>query len=112
VANSYNTIPIVLTADITSFRANQTLQTQPFGLRVYKLALAVGSGGASSAGSVTITAPSDSISLYPTLPVSASTPANTILFTDNLDGQELPWRDFAATGLTATGTVLYIWYRV
>jgi|SRR6185437_6723751 len=110
--NSYNTMPIVLTADITSFRAAQTLQTQAFGLRVYKLALAVGSGGASSAGTVTITAPSDSIALYPPLPVSASAPAKTILFTDNLDDQELQWRDFAVTGLTATGTALYIWYRV
>lgn len=112
MSNSYNTDPIVLTADITSFRAAQTLQTQAFGLRVYKLALVVGSGGASTAGNVTITAPSDSIALYPPMPVSASTPAKTILFTDNLDNQELTWRDFAATGLTATGTVLYVWYRV
>lgn len=112
MSNSVNTLPIVLTADITSFRAAQTLQTQAFGLRVFKLSLVVGSGGASSAGTVTITAPSDSIALYPPLSVSASTPAKTILFTDNLDNQQLDWRDFAVTGLTATGTALYVWYRV
>lgn len=112
MANLFNQFPVVLDTDFSSFRAGQTLQSQAFGLRVYKLSLVVAPGGVSSAGSVTITAPSDSAALYPPMPVSASTPAKTILYTDNLDNQQLPWRDFAVTGLTATGTVLYVWYRV
>jgi len=104
-------MPVIVDTDFASFRAGQTLQTPGFGVRVVKIALYVASGGASSAGAVTITEPNSGITLYPAMPVSASTPANTILFTDNLDSQELQWRDFAVTGLTATGTKLAIWYR-
>lgn len=111
MANSYNSLPIVLDTDFTSFKSHQTLQTPGFGIRVYKLALVVLHGGASSAGVVTITDPNDSTVLYPTMPVSVSTPADTIIFTDNIDTQ-LQWRDFSVTGLTATGTKLLVWYRV
>jgi hypothetical protein len=111
VANSFNTLPVIVDTDFASFRAGQTLQTPGFGVRVTKLALYVASGAASSAGNVTITEPNSGIPLYPPMTVSAATPANTILFTDNLNDQELQWRDFAVTGLTATGTKLAVWYR-
>lgn len=84
------------------------------GIRVLKLVLAVAHGGASSAGTVTITAPSDSAVLYPTMAVPASQAADTILFTDEPPSASstLTWRDFAVTGVTATGTKLYIYYSL
>jgi hypothetical protein len=112
VANLLNQMPIIADTDFASFGAAQTLQTPAFGVRITKIALVVLAGGSSSAGNVTITEPKSGITLYPPQNVSASTPANTILFTDNLDNQELTWRDFAVTGLTVTGTALYLWYRL
>lgn len=112
MSNSYNTQPIVLDTDTTSWRQNQTLVSQSSnalaGIRPFKITLEAAS--ATSAGTVTITAPSDGTPLYAPLSVSAAVPASTIIYSDNLT-QPLTWRDFAATGLTATATKLYIWYR-
>jgi len=110
-------MPIIIDTDITTFRSasavTSTNCTQGQGIRVTKLVLAVGTGGASSAGTVTITAPSDSATLYPPLVVSASQAANTELYVDGtLDTDPLNWRDFAVAGVTATGTRLLIWYKV
>lgn len=108
MANSFGN-PIILDTDITSYR---TAASVPQGLRITKLVLAVG-GSASSAGNVTITAPSDSAVLYPPIPVTAATAANTMVFSDTQnDKSVLTWRDFAVTGLTATGTKLYLWGTV
>jgi hypothetical protein len=108
--NSLNTLPAVIDTDITSWRtASGYLQ----GVRVIKITLAVGASAASSAGVVSITAPSDSsLLLYPLL-VPAGQPAYTVLYNENQDvsGVET-WRDFAVTGLTATGTRLFVWYKV
>jgi hypothetical protein len=108
--------PIVISADITTWRNAASVVAAGYttGIRITKLVLAVGSSGASSAGTVAITAPSDSAVLYPTIPVAASIAANSILYTDeptNAKG-DLTWRDFAVTGVTATGTVLYLWFAV
>jgi hypothetical protein len=48
------------------------------------------------------------------MPVAASIAANSILVTDEPTDAagDLLWRDFAVTGLTATGTKLYLWYSV
>lgn len=111
MANALNQKPIIIDTDITSYRTAASV-TQ--GVRVSKLVLAVGSGGASVAGNVTIAAPSGGITLYPPLAVLGSQPAHTILFVDDPtkpDGS-LTWRDFAVTGVTATGTVLYLWTDV
>lgn len=107
--NNLNAMPILVTTDIASFFAGQTLQTQRFGLRVYKIAL-VGSATV-TAGSVTITEPNSGIALYPPVNVTASTALGTLIFEDN-PTYPLQWRDFAVTGVTATGTQLYVWYRL
>lgn len=118
MANSLNTSPIVIDTDITTFRnaaaVTSTNCTQGCGIRVSKLVLAVGPGGASTAGTVTITAPSDSSTLYPPLVVPSASPANTELIVDSEPAVmgRVNWRDFAVTGLTATGTRLFIWYSV
>ena len=118
MANSLTAQPILIDSDITTFRGAASVVasncTQGCGIRVSKLVLAVGPGGASSAGTVTITAPADSAVLYPPIPVAASISANSILVTDEPTDTvgDLTWRDFAVTGLTATGTKLYLWYSI
>jgi hypothetical protein len=118
MANSLITQPVVITSDITTFRGDasviSTNCTQGSSLRVSKLILTVGPGGVSSAGAVTILAPTDSAVLYPPLPVAAGIAVNSILFTDEPPDAagDLTWRDFSVTGLTATGTILYLWYSV
>jgi len=108
--------PIQIDADITTWRSATAVKALGIttGIRVLKLVLSVAGGGASSAGNVTITAPSDSAVLYPTLAVPAAQPANTILFTDEptSPSSTLTWRDFAVTGVTATGTKLYLYYAL
>ncbi len=108
MANSYNTMPIRLDTDMASFFSGQTLQAQPFGLRVWKVMLVSGAS-APTAGTVTITEPNSGITLLP-IDVPTGSIANQNVYNDN-PTQLLQWRDFAVTGLTATGTVLYVWYR-
>jgi hypothetical protein len=111
MANSLNSLPLIIDTDLTSYRQSTGERQQ--GIRVTKLVLAVGAGGASSAGQVTITAPSDSATLYPPLSVASASPAYNILYVDNPDtNAALTWRDFAVTGVTATGTKLFIWWTV
>lgn len=114
MANSLNSLPMIIDTDITTWRNNAAIVAAGYttGIRVKKLVLAVGPGGASSAGSVTITAPSDSTTLYPPIPVAAAIAANSILSTDEPTDAlgTLTWRDFAVTGLTATGTRLFLWW--
>ena len=118
MANSLTALPIVIDSDITTFRNSAAVAatncTQGCGIRVSKLTLSVGPGGVSSAGTVTITAPSDGAVLYPPLAIAAGIAANSILVTDEPTDTagDLTWRDFAVTGLTATGTKLYLWYSV
>lgn len=109
MANSYNTRPLVFDTDFSSFR---TAASATSGIRVEKLVLAVGGSATSTAGTVTIKAP-DGITLYPPMAVPASQAEYSILFNEppNVWTDVLTWRDFAVTGLTATGTVLYIWAK-
>ena len=110
--------PILIDTDITTFRGAAAVTasncTQGCGIRVTKLVLSVGPGGVSSAGTVTITAPSDSAVLYPPLIVTAGLAVNTELYVDPEPAvtSSVNWRDFAVTGLTATGTRLFLWYKV
>jgi len=116
MSNSLVTKPLIISSDLTSYRNDSTVKALGGGqgVRVQKLILAVGTGASSTAGSVTITAPSDSATLYPPLEVIGSEPAGTILCVDNptAPNSSLTWRDFAVTGVTATGTVLYLWTEV
>ena len=75
---------MILDTDITTWRNAATVVAAGYktGIRVQKLLLIVGASAA-SAGTVAITAPSDSAPLYPVLSVAASTAANTELFLDN-----------------------------
>jgi hypothetical protein len=114
--NSLNSLPMILDTDITTWRNNAAIVAAGYktGIRVLKLVLAVGTGGSSSAGTVTITAPSDSATLYPPLAVAASVAANSVLYEDEPTDTKgtLTWRDFAVTGVTATGTRLFLWWDV
>ena len=115
MANTLNALPMKIDTDITTWRNNAAIVAAGYktGIRVKKIILAVATGGASSAGAVTITAPSDSAVLYPPLEVAASTAAGTVIYSDDLSDPlgALTWRDFAVTGVTATGTILYLWWN-
>jgi hypothetical protein len=114
--NSLVSLPMIIDTDITTWRNSAAVVSAGYttGIRVKKLVVAVGPGGASSAGTVAITAPSDSSVLYPPLIISASISANSILYSDEPTDTTgtLTWRDFAVTGLTATGTRLTIYWTV
>jgi hypothetical protein len=116
MANKLVQQPIRVDGDITTWRSAAAVVAAGYttGIRVLKMVLVVGTGGASSAGTVTITAPSDSAELYPPIPVPAGQAARAILYTDEPTSPSgtLTWRDFAVTGVTATGTVLYLWFDV
>jgi len=109
MANSPNTQPITIDTDTTSWFSLQTLQTQRFGLRVWKIALVA--TASTTAGTVTVTEPNSGIALLAPMVVPSASAVGTVLFTDN-PTQLLQWRDFAVTGATATGTRLFVWYRV
>jgi predicted solute-binding protein len=109
MANSLNSMPIVIDTDLVSFGAAQTLQHTPFGIRVTKLVLSA--TGTTSAGTVSITRPGDNLELYPTIGVAAAATTGTTVLSDNPE-VALTWRDFSVTGITGTGTQLLIWYRV
>lgn len=114
MSNSLVSYPTIIDTDITTWRNNSVVVAAGYttGIRVKKLVLAVGPGGVSSAGTVTITAPSDSATLYTPLPVAAGVAANSILYTDEPPETlgTLTWRDFAVTGVTGTGTRLLLWW--
>ena len=114
MANALNSLPMIIDTDITTWRNNATIVAAGYttGIRVKKLVLAVGPGGTSTAGTVTITAPSDSATLYPPMAVGNTVAINSILYSDEPPDEvgTLTWRDFAVTGVTATGTRLLIWW--
>jgi len=112
MANLYNQMPIQLDTDIASYRAAQTLvaptSNVPTNVNVWKLVLQV--NATSVAGTVTITKPSDGTNLFPPMPVAAGATAGSILYLDEPNSL-MNWADFAVTGLTATSTRLWLWYR-
>jgi hypothetical protein len=116
MANAPLNQPMILDTDLVSWRNLTAVKAAGYltGIRVFKVVLAVGPGGTSSAGTVTITAPSDSATLYPPIPVAATVAIDSILTTDEPTEPmgTLTWRDFAVTGLTATGTRLFLWWTV
>lgn len=121
MANSLNSLPIIVDTDFVSWRNTQTLNTgnlpatvqQPgpirrqFGLKIAKLVLMT--NGATTAGTINITDPTDN-TILETFNVTTTAPAGIITTQDWADNMPL-WRDFSVTGVTATGTKLLIWYR-
>ena len=114
MANALTSYPMIVDTDITTWRSASAVKNAGYttGIRVKKLVLAVDAGGSSTAGTVTITAPSDSATLYPPMSVTGSSPAYTILYNEEPPDEvgTLTWRDFAVTGVTATGTRLLIYW--
>lgn len=110
MANNLKNNPIIIDTDITSFR---TSTGYPYGIKPAKIVLAVGPGGASTAGTVQITRPADGVLIYPPLVVAGASAANVELYVDDPSiAAPLNWNDFAVTGVTATGTRLFIWYNI
>jgi len=116
MSNSLGNFPMVIDTDITTWRSAAAVVSLGYatGIRVLKLVLSVGPSGASSAGTVTITAPSDNATLYEPMVVPTGQAAYTVLYEDNLTDTKgtLTWRDFAVTGVTATGTRLFLYWTV
>lgn len=110
MANIYNSNPLILDTDIASYR---TAASASFGIKPSKIVLIVGGGATSSAGTVIVTRPSDSVQIYPPISVSASLPENYIVVADDLGSKALlNWNDFAVSGLTATGTRLFVFFNI
>ena len=116
MANALNSLPMIIDTDITTWRNAAAIVAAGYttGIRVKKLVLQVLHAGASSAGVVSITAPSDSAVLFPPMPVAASIAADTVLYNEEPPDATgtLNWRDFAVTGVTATGTRLLLYWTV
>lgn len=103
MANSPNTMPAVFDTDFTSYRAIATDQT---GIRIYKLILVP--NGTSVAGTVQVSATNDSIPLY--APITVGAAATGTIVNDNITDL-LDWDNFGVSGLTASSTKLFVWYR-
>jgi len=82
--------------------------TRQWGLQITKVMLE--SNGTVVAGNVVIADPNDSTVLLNIAPATGATTAGIVLYNENFF-TALKWRDFRVTGLTATVTKLYIWYR-
>lgn len=108
MANSLGTMPIRIDTDLVSFSATQTLKAGGMSVRPYKITLTA--NATSIAGSVTITRPTDGGALYPPLVVTAGAAAGTAMYVDAIDNL-LTWADFSVTGVSATSSVLWLWYR-
>src|SRR5208282_3791472 len=113
MANSLNSNPIIITADVTSWKASQTLNagnqpatqqsiqfgrtstSQP-GIRVYRIQV-LGLAG-TTAGAITIIDPNDS-SIRWQGAVATSSTVGTILIDETFDANMPMWRDFSTTGI-------------
>lgn len=106
--NNLGVMPLSVDTDLASFGAAQTLQAKPFGIRVWKIALVA--TATTVAGTVTVTDPISGAPLMAPMLVPAALPTDTILFYDN-PTQLMLMQDFKVTGVTATSTRLFLWYR-
>ena len=109
MANSLLTNPLVVTADLASYQAAQTLtaQSELLGLKVKKFAIVA--TAATAAGTVSIVDPVSNTVLLAPVVVAASLATGTVVATDDFPNN-LTWADFKVTGLTATNTELLLWY--
>jgi hypothetical protein len=132
-----NLNPIVITADIaasgtapnaTGWKGQQTLVggvagqktpttiqnpnpviAQP-GLLITKIMLVQNSTSTTVAGAVYVQNPNDNTYLFPGIPVTVQT-VSFNFFSETYGEQPLRWKDFIVTGLTATATALFLWYK-
>ena len=105
MANKANQNPLVLDTDFASFAAIGLNGALP--LRVRRIALVAVS--VTNAGTVAVTDKLSGAPLLSPTSVNAAQAASTILYVDEFGGISQTWPDFAVTGLTATGTALYVW---
>jgi len=108
VANALYQVPIVIDTDmLVSYRNSVGITaTNPPWSQVTSYSVIVPAGNMLSAGTILFTDALAAINLLK-IPVNGSTtfPINVTLQTP------LQWRDFIATGLTATGCVIQLWVR-
>lgn len=110
MANSLSTNPLVLTADLASFQAAQTLtaQSEPLGIRIRKRALYA--NASTVAGTVTVTDPVSGRLLLVPVAVAAYQITDAVLYAQDFPSDPQMWTNFSATGLTATKTTLVLWW--
>ena len=113
MANLLGNMPIQIDTDLANFRTAYAATglaagDNVSGIRPFKIVLQAIT--TTTAGNVTITNPNDSTNLFPPMAVPASATTGTILFYD-APAALLTWPNFAVTGVTATGTRLWIWFR-
>jgi hypothetical protein len=109
MANQLSSVPIVLDTDLPSFMAVQTLRPgQKWNMNISKMALEA--NGATSSGSVTVTDPVSGRFILAPMLIPAGDASEFIVFLDDISSP-IPATDICVTGLTATGTKLYLWYR-
>jgi hypothetical protein len=108
MANSLSTNPIVLTADIASYQAAQTLTaaSEPIGVKIRRITLL--SAGTTVAGSVAITDPASGRNLVPPIAVAAGVASGTRILDIDLADDPTIAPDFKVVGVTATVTSLYL----
>ena len=121
-----NPIVVVTDANITNgWKKSQTLNianlpptaqnpgpilAQP-GIRIAKIVLV--SNGTTVAGTVNVIAPTaDAMPLLPPIAVGGGAGAlGTVIYREDFAEQFPNWKDFKVTGLTATVTALFVYYR-
>ena len=113
--NFYNSNPITLDTDMTTgWRANQTLNTKQWGIKVAKIVITSnGAAGAVATGTILVIDPNDT-AVAPLLTVQIPTAgAGTPFLPIILDwtASMATWRDFKVTGLQTTTTKMEVWYR-
>lgn len=106
MANVVKQNPLVLDTDFADFSAVSGVLPGTLPLRVKRIALVA--GAAAAAGTVAVTDKLSSAPLLAPMLASAQT-SGTIEFVDDFGGVTQVWNNFAASGLTATGTKLYVW---
>ena len=125
MANSYNSMPIILDTDTASgWVGLQTLNVGNLpsnaqqlsgavarmpGVRPFRLQIL--SNGVTVAGVISVTDPKDSTILWQAAIAATAGATGTIIIDEAFDNTRLTWRDFKVTGLTATVTKMQIWYR-
>lgn len=109
MANLFTEYPMVLDTDFTDYYTAASIPTGfgiAGGLRIYTMKLVVGASAA-AAGTVLVQRINGNNVLAPMI-VSAGAAANSVLYSEDFTAP-IPIDDFKVSGLTATGTKLYIY---